>query len=97
MSLEVQIQSLVYSFVFGMTASLFFNLLYKYLFHKKTIIKFISTELFIIAGVIIYFSILWQINYGVISYYFMVMIILGFLTGNRKTRLIRTHCNTNDT
>jgi len=92
MTLEVQIQSIVYSCVFGMTISLFFNLLYKYLFHNKKIIKFISTELFIIISLIIYFTILRKINYGIVTYYFIIMIIIGFLIGNRKTKLIRTYC-----
>jgi hypothetical protein len=92
MTLEVQIQSIVYSFVFGMAMSLFFNILYKFLFNNKVIIKFISTEVFIITNLIIYFTILRKINYGIVTYYFIIIIIIGFLIGNRKTKLIRTYC-----
>ena len=92
MNLEVQIQSLIYSLIFGMIASLVFNIIYKYLFHVKKTIKFIFTELYIIISVILYFAILRKINYGIVNHYFLIMILIGFLIGNRKTRLIRTHC-----
>ncbi len=89
MTLEVQIQSLIYSLVFGMFISMIFNFFYKYLFNKRKIIKILSTELFIISSVLLYFLLLVKINNGIISYYLFISIILGFVIGNKKTKILR--------
>jgi len=89
MDLEIQIQSLIFSLVFGMFFALMFNILYKQLFCGTTIIKIISNGLFVIGSVILYFCILKIINNGIIHPYFLIMIFIGFVLGNKKTRVIR--------
>ncbi len=90
MNLETQIQSLISSFVYGLYLSLIYNIFYKYLYHKKIIIKVISNFLFTIINVSAYFFILMLINKGSIHIYFLISLIGGFLVGNKTTKKIRT-------
>ncbi|MBQ7137210.1 MAG: hypothetical protein IJO43_04470 [Bacilli bacterium] len=89
MSLEIQIQSLIVSFIFGMFFSVLFNLFYKFLFIRKKIIKITVNFLFITITTLLYFSVLCIINSGIIHSYFIIMLILGFWIGNKKSRRIR--------
>ena len=91
MNLEIQIQSMVFSFVFGMFFSLMFNLLYKQLFKGYKLIKLLNNFLFINTNVIIYFLLLRIINDGIINYYFIIMLFVGFIIGNKKTNIIRKY------
>lgn len=90
MNLEIQIQSLISSFVYGLFLSLLYNIFYKYLYHKKTIINLISNFLFTILNVLFYFFMLMLINKGILHVYFLISLISGFLLGNKTTKKIRT-------
>ena len=90
MTLEIQIQSLFTSFVYGLFLSFTFNILYKYLYINKKILKTIITILYTLTIVLIYFNILLIINNGIVHPYFIIMLIIGFITGNKKTKYIRT-------
>lgn len=74
-----------------MFVSLMFNLNYKYLFSNNFLFRAVSTELFIFDSVLLYFMLLLKINNGIISYYFIIMILIGFFLGNQKTKIIRTY------
>ena len=89
MNLEIQIQVLVYSLMYGMFFSLVMNLCYRYIFYTKTYYKVIINFLFIINMVLIYFIILRKINNGIFHSYFLLMIILGIFIGNNKTKVLR--------
>lgn len=89
MVLEIQIQSLIVSFVFGMFISLLYNLLYFLLYNNKKVILIISDLLFCISLSLLYFYIMYKINYANIHPYFLCMLLIGFLIGNRKTILVR--------
>lgn len=89
MNLEIQIQSLVYSFLFGLFFSFSFNINYKYLFSYNKGIKFIFTPIFTTFHTIIYFFLLKKINDGILNYYFLLLFLFGFLIGNKTTRKIR--------
>lgn len=91
MNLELQIQSLIFSFIFGMFFSLMFNLFYKYLFRGKSWFRFITNMIFVFFHVILYFSLLMMINDGRIHLYFIIMLTLGFIIGNKKTKKIRKY------
>jgi len=91
MSLEVQIQSLIYSFVFGVFFSYTVNLNYRYLFSSKKVFKIIMNLLFVLVHVLLYFILLRKINSGVLHIYFLLMIIFGFLFGNYYSRKIRKY------
>jgi len=89
MTLEVQIQSLITSLVFGMYLSLIYNLFYKSL-HKKNIIKRTFNCLsYSIINSIIYFYLMYLINYGAIHIYFIFILIIGSVISNNKTKKIR--------
>ena len=82
MSLDIQIKSLVFSFLYGIVFAAFFKLNYRYLYFEKLIIRLIISILFSLDMSILYFIILKEINYGVIHPYFIGMIILGFILTN---------------
>lgn len=89
MTLEVQIQSLIYSFVYGLFFSFFFNLHYRYLFLGKLCYRIVMSIFFVLVNVFLYFLLLRMINCGVIHPYFFMMLLAGFCVGNTKTRVIR--------
>lgn len=89
MNLEIQIQVLVYSLIYGMFFSFVMNLGYRYIFYTKTYYKVTINFLFIFNMVLIYFIILRKINNGIFHSYFLLMIILGILIGNNKTKVLR--------
>jgi len=91
MNLEIQIQSLIISFVFGMLFSIFFNLFYKFLFARRKNVKLIINVVFVTINTVLYFYLLYIVNDGIIHSYFIIMLILGFLVGNRKAKCIRRH------
>lgn len=89
MTLEVQIQSMIYSLVYGLFFSFLLNLNYRLLFTSKKIIQIIFNFFFIIDNVLLYFILLKYINHGIIHLYFIFLIIIGFLIGNQVTKKIR--------
>lgn len=91
MGLETQIQSLVFSFVFGLFLSLMFNVFYKYLFKPKLPIKIITNLIFVSINALIYFFLLKIINDGILHSYFLISLLMGFVLGNLKTKVIRKY------
>lgn len=91
MNLELQIQSLIFSLVFGMFFALMYNLFYKYLFRGIVVIRFIVNLIFVISNTTLYFLLLKTINNGRIHSYFLIMLVIGFIIGNVKTRKIRKY------
>jgi len=89
MTLEIQIQSLIYSFVYGLFFSFFFNLHYRYLFLSKIAYRIVLNFFFVLVNVFLYFILLKLINEGIIHYYFILMLFLGYLLGNMKTKVLR--------
>lgn len=77
MSLNIQIISLLYSFIFGIIFYFLVLLNKKYLYNNK--LSFIVCLLFVIDNVLLYFIILRYINNGIFHIYFFITIILGFL------------------
>ena len=91
MSLEIQIQSIVTSFVYGLFISLMYNIFYRLLFIKNICIKIISNLIFNFLISLLYFYIMYKINYANIHPYFFILTIIGFILGNYKTKIIRIH------
>lgn len=87
MELNVQIISLISSFIFGIFFSLFLNLNYKIIYNSKKIIKIIGTTLVVFSSGLIYFIMLMHINNATFHPYELIMIMLGFYIENllRKT------------
>ena len=82
MALSIQINSLLFSFVFGIFFSLFLNINHKIIYNTKIIIKLIGTSLVISISILMYFIILLNINNATFHPYELIMIILGFIMEN---------------
>ncbi|MGN1000427.1 MAG: spore cortex biosynthesis protein YabQ [Bacilli bacterium] len=89
MKLEIQLQSLVMSFLFGMFFSLIFNIFYRRIFRIKKHLRLITTILFLLINTTLYFWLLVLVNDGIVHIYFLISILFGFLVGNRKTKKLR--------
>lgn len=77
MILEVQIKSLIISFLFGIYFSYFIEINYKIIFKLKKIYKILSSFLIVFINAIVYFIILMKINHGIIHPYCILSILLG--------------------
>jgi len=82
MALNIQINSFVFSFLFGIFFYLLININKKYLFYSKVYVKIIISFLFIFNNVLIYFIILKKVNNGIIHPYFFLVILVGCIFGN---------------
>lgn len=89
MTLEIQIQSLSYSLMYGMFIVFIFNFIYRYLFHSNFIYKIIMDFLFVSDSVLLYFWLLKMINNGIFHSYFLIMFIVGGFISDRKTKIFR--------
>lgn len=88
MNINLQITTLLFSFLYGIFFSFFLSLNYKFIYSDKKILKTIISFLFIIVCVLLYFIILKKINYGIFHVYEILMIILGFVLENLIVRFI---------
>ena len=86
MNLEIQIQSLITSFVYGLFISFTYNLLYKYLYINIKILKIILDIAYVLINTFIYYFLLLNINNGNVHPYFIGLLILGFIIGNKKVK-----------
>lgn len=89
MNLEIQIQSLIVSFIYGMFSSLIYNFIYPVLYSKNKVIKIITNLLYSFLIYSLFFNLLYLINNGVVHIYFVLLFIMGFIIGNMKTKKIR--------
>ncbi len=89
MNLEIQIQSMIVSFIFGLFISLLYNLFYFLLYNKNKIILILSDFIFSIINSLLFFYLMYKINYANVHPYFVFLLICGFFVGNKKTRVIR--------
>ncbi len=89
MNLEIQIQSLIYSFVYGLFFSYLLNLNYRILFMSRRLIQIFANFFFVLDNVFLYFILLRYINQGIFHTYFFLLLILGFIVGNTVTKKIR--------
>lgn len=78
-NLSMQLESIVFSFIYGILISFLFNISYFFLFHRKKIVKIFFSTIFVIDFCLLYFYILEYINYGYIHIYLILFFVLGFL------------------
>lgn len=83
MNLNIQLQVLTVSFVYGIIVAYLLRFQYKYLFDSKLLYKLIITMLFVFDNILLYFLILRLINYGQFHIYFFFMIVIGYVLGNK--------------
>ena len=89
MSLIIQIQTIFYTFLFGLYFALMFNLLYRVLFSKSLILNIISNFLFVTINSILYFYILFKVNSGRIHIYLLFIFLISFFLYNLLFKKIR--------
>lgn len=82
-SLDIQIKSIIFSFLYGIFFSLLLNVNYKFIFDSKGIKKLLINAFFIIDNVLLYFIILRHINDGIIHFYFLLSLVLGSICVNK--------------
>ena len=80
--LNIQINTLLFSFLFGIFFSIFLNINYKFIYNNKKIYRIITSFIFVMINVIIYFIILEKINNGILHIYSIFMIIIGSIFEN---------------
>ncbi len=78
MTLQIQIQTLLFSFLFGICFSACLTFNYKLIYHEKKRYKITATFLFVIGGILLYFIGIRRVNEGIFHPYSALMIIAGF-------------------
>jgi hypothetical protein len=83
MPLDIQIQSLLFSFFYGIISAFGLNVNNKYIYSNKRIVKVTISMLLAINICILYFIFLKKINYGIVHPYFIFLCFLGFYLGKK--------------
>lgn len=89
MNINIQIETIIFSFLYGIFFSLLLGFNYKYIVGSRKILGIIVTFLFVMVNVLLYFIILRKINFGFFHHYEVLCIILGFCFENIVSRLIK--------
>ena len=89
MNLEIQTKSIIVSFAYGLFYSLLFNIFYFLLYSNNKIVKIASNIIFNMSLMILFFYIMYLINYADIHPYFVFLLVAGFILGNIKTKNVR--------
>ncbi len=76
--LNMQIKSILFSFIYGILISFLFNINYFLLLNRKKIIKIFSSIFFVFDFSLLYFYVLEYINFGYIHFYLILFFICGF-------------------
>lgn len=76
MNLEIQIKVLFYSFIFGMFLEFYLKLINKITF-KKLIMKFLLIYSISIILPVLFYYLLYKINYGQINLYVFLSMFIG--------------------
>ena len=98
MILDIQIKSIVMSFLYGIFFSLMFNLLYNFLFTKYKILNVFTNLMFSFFMFGLYFLLLYIVNEGIVHLYFLVSMFIGFYFYNKifvkfRVKLPKTRLN----
>lgn len=79
MNINIQIYSLLFSFLYGIIFYILLEINYNFLFEGKIIYRIIISFLFVIVLSLVYFLILLKINNGVLHLYFFLLMFTGYL------------------
>ena len=83
MSLIVQIESLAFSFLFGILYSLVYNFFYYLLYTKFTVINLVNNIFFNLVMFSLYYFLLYLVNDGCIHIYFLITLFISFSLYNK--------------
>ena len=89
--LDIQLKSIIYSFLYGVLFSILLNINYKYIYNSKRLSKLLINVFFILDNVFLYFIGLRNLNNGILNYYFILFIFLGFICVNGLTSKLIKH------
>ena len=84
MTLNEQIASFVFSFLYGIFSQKLYRIFYKQLYTAKMIYKILNSLLFTLNLTLIYFKIFYLINDGMINSIFIIITLSTFLYFNNK-------------
>ena len=79
MNINIQIYSLLFSFLYGIIFYILLEINYNFLFEGKIIYRIIISFLFVIVLSLVYFLILLKINNGIIHIYFLIVMFTGYM------------------
>ncbi len=79
MNLNMQINTLLASFLYGIFFSRMLDINYRFIYNSKKIYRIVISFLFIILNVLIYFIILLHVNNGILHNYGILAVVLGVL------------------
>ena len=91
--LDIQIKSIVFSFLYGMFFSFLLNLNYKFIYYSKGILKILINIFFVVDNVLLYFIILRYINNGIVHFYFLLSLVIGYFSVNKVSSRLRNIFN----
>lgn len=89
MSLDLQIISSIFSFLYGILFSILLNFNYNVLFSGKRLFRIFSNILFLLDSSLLYFILIKRINEGIIHPYFYLLFFLGACLCFSKTKFLR--------
>lgn len=81
MNYKLQLASFLFSLVYGIFFFITNRLNKKLIQKEKVIFKYIITFLYILNIVLIYIISIYKINTGIFHFYFILMVILGYIIG----------------
>ena len=95
MTLNEQIASFVFSFLYGIFSQKLYRIFYKQLHTAKIIYKILNSLLFTLNLTLIYFKIFYLINDGMINSIFIIITLSTFLYFNNKNlqKKCKNMCN----
>ena len=79
MALKIQLYSFFVSFVYGFVFYILLEINSKFIYSSKILVKIISSFIFVIFNILLYFFILMKVNNGYIHLYFFLCIICGYV------------------
>ncbi len=81
MDINIQIVCMIFSYLYGVLYY-FLIIFNKYITANiSLLLKIITNIIFSLNTVILYLIILYKLNYGVLHFYFFILIIIGFISG----------------
>ena len=79
MNLNVQLNSLIFSFLFGMFFYFLLDLFNRINYKSKLVFKIIFSFFFVFIITLLYFIILLYVNNGFLHVYFLISVLVGYL------------------
>ena len=95
MNSNIQLISILISFIYGILFYSLTNLLFKLINNLKVIYKHIITFIYVLDMSIIYMIILYKINLGYFHIYFIFMVFLGFIIGEFLSKYLKSKIDVN--